>query len=351
MADGVRAVAGGRAVYDSLREAVGGAARGVRDARGRRPGTRAGSMARGPDRHQESINVRYLFRGLVRDTGQPVVGHCEATTEEEAYTALADHGIVTEQLTADPKPMPAVPQNLPGMGGGAGQLPGPSGQFADALDSALDTSATQIEFDQLTERYRGKRVWVIDRDKIRRRVAQVVDQAITGAQAQIQAGADAGDLRKTVAEAIEGLFRDNKNITSPADQVAAAQNGGGGGGVAESSPALEEQVTRLTQVVAQMQGMMAQLSTAIRNVGSGGGGGGGGGGGRRRFAKTARPESNEVLMEIFRSNMQLQRGVEIPKEGGGGAAPEPVAAAVDAGGGGGGDEPAVVAAGDDQRPA
>src|ERR1700691_4344856 len=48
--------------------------------------------------------VRYLFRGLIRDTGKPVEGHVEADHEEFAFHVLANNGIVTESLRPDPKP-------------------------------------------------------------------------------------------------------------------------------------------------------------------------------------------------------------------------------------------------------
>ena len=49
--------------------------------------------------------MRYRFRGLVRETGQPVEGHVEAATEEEAYNVLGENGFVTEAVRADPKPL------------------------------------------------------------------------------------------------------------------------------------------------------------------------------------------------------------------------------------------------------
>lgn len=265
--------------------------------------------------------MRYLFRGLIRETGKPVVGHVEADTEETAFNALADNGIVTESLSPDPKP------NFPSTTAVA-----PSNQqarYADALDSAFDTSAHQIAFDDLTERYRGKRVWVIDRDKIRKRVAQVVDQAMTDAQADLDTDVE---TRERVARAIEGLFKDSKNITSPQQLPAPTPPpppmpiGRGAGGPAIGG--LDAQVDRLASLISTAESVLAAIQAAARNASFGGGGGGGGGGGRRRGrASKANMVQNDVLLEIFKSNMQLQRGV----------APVPAAAeaapATDAGGG------------------
>ena len=58
--------------------------------------------------------MRYRFRGLVRDTGKPVEGHVDADNEEFAFHLLANNGIVTESLRADPRPedarLPAAPK-------------------------------------------------------------------------------------------------------------------------------------------------------------------------------------------------------------------------------------------------
>src|SRR4030088_2556322 len=61
-----------------------------------------------------SFILRYRFRGLVRDTGRAVEGHVEADELDRAYGALADHGIVTESLVADPKALNLSPE-IPAM--------------------------------------------------------------------------------------------------------------------------------------------------------------------------------------------------------------------------------------------
>jgi len=266
--------------------------------------------------------LRYLFRGLIRETGKPVVGHVEADTEETAFNALADNGIVTESISPDPKPsFPAPP--VPGGGGGTQS----QARYADALDSAFDTSAHQIAFDDLTERYRGKRVWVIDRDKIRKRVAQVVDEAMTSAQADLDTDTE---TRERVAKAIEGLFKDAKNITSPQQlpatppPVAPMPMGRQLTGAAAVG-GLDAQVDRLAMLITTAENVLATIQNVARNAsfgGGGGAGGGGGGGGRRRGrASKVNMVQNDVLLEIFKSNMSLQRGVAIPGPAVGAPAP------------------------------
>jgi hypothetical protein len=231
--------------------------------------------------------VRYRFKGIVRTTGQSVEGHAHGETPEEAYNALSEHGIITESLREDPEPL---------------NMSGQAQPLSSAIDSALDTAASQIPFDKIADRYKGKNVWVLDRDKIRTRVAQVVDQAIREAAngMTMAGGLDVQDLRKQVSEAIGGLFKDNRNLTSQ---------------VSNTSDKMEHQIRRLEQMVHRQESLLAQMTIAIGRIGSGGYGGGGGGGAPRRFAAQGGggSEQNTVLLEIFKENLRL-RGIEIDEQ-------------------------------------
>src|SRR4051812_38558472 len=151
---------------------------------------------------------------MIRTNGRVVEGHVECPTPEEAYAALSDNGIVTESLRPDPRPE-GQPRPDPGA-----DDDGPQPGFRQAIDSALDSASHQVSFDSLTEQYRGKKVWVLDRDKIRKRVAQVVDQVLSEAQQKSESDIK---TRELVAEAIKGMFADNRNIASErsAESVAA----------------------------------------------------------------------------------------------------------------------------------
>jgi hypothetical protein len=236
--------------------------------------------------------VRFHFRGFYRETGQPTQGHVEAPAEEVAYQVLSDHGIVTESLCTDPG-------------------------IEDALDSALNASSSQVAFDALAERYRGKKVWVIDREKIRHQVAQVVDSTLAASEQNLESGTTA---RERVADAIKGLFHDPQNVASRHDPqslammraiVAAAQGtggaggAGGGGGEAMSNAELAEQIGRLTGVVQQAEGLIAAMSSALQHFESGAAPR------RRLVTATASPDpgQNEVLREIFQSNLDLRRSM------------------------------------------
>jgi hypothetical protein len=199
----------------------------------------------------------------------------------------------------------------------------------------------QVAFDSLTEQYKGKKVWVLDRDKIRKRVAQVVDQVL--AEAQRKAETDQ-KTRELVQEAIKGMFADNRNIASErtaesiaaeraaaaaaaaeraaqaaVDKVAAAAAAQITAAAASApralpapgkqlpaSDALEQQIHRLAGVVLQAEKALASIISAAARVGRGGGGGG-----PRRYALGGQGErQNEVLLEIFKTNLALQRGIE-----------------------------------------
>jgi hypothetical protein len=267
-----------------------------------------------------------------------VEGHVEASTEAEGCDTLSRNGVVTESLVPDPKPL-----NL------NDELP-KAPEFADALESAFDSSSSQVDFDALTERYQGKKVWVIDRDKIRRRVAQVIDAALALSALH---GEGHDRTRARINSALEGMFSDNRNLATernadslpgvrfnggsppppfpqpPSPVVPASarlspylpgSNGGtngsaNGGGFASSPyslvghPGLESQLGRLTSLVKQAEAALAAVSAAARRGGSGGGGG-------PRRASVARggkgEEQNTVLLEIFKSNLELVRTMEDP---------------------------------------
>ena len=334
--------------------------------------------------------MRYLFRGLIRETGGPVEGHVEAPTEEGAFEILSGNGVVTESLVADPKPL-----NL------AEELPA-SPEFADALESAFDSSSSQVDFDALTQRYTGKKVWVIDRDKIRRRVAQVVDAALALAA---QHGEEHGKVRERVQTALTAMFADNRNLASErnAESIAGMRLGAGdsvagfrlntpsGPAVGASPvrplsftsvgpgptppptpqpqpaqfsggpghPGLETQIQRLSNLVRQAEGTLTAIAAAARR-----GGGDGGGPRRRSIGPSQRgEEQNQVLLEIFKSNLELVRGMQqgplgqaLPPDGGGvvaGAEGAPDAGGVsepaggDAGGAGAPTEASTASADDD----
>ena len=214
--------------------------------------------------------MRYRFAGLRRDSGQPVMGHVEAETEDHAYEILGDNRIAVEGLAPDPERSDDSRQ--PGL--------------ASAIDSALEASSHSIPFDSLQGRFAGKRVWVIDRDKIKKRVMQTVDEVIRQSRAQTE---DDTTIRDRLTEALERLFGDNRNLTSP---------------VSASQEAMEVQLNRLEDVVHQLEHAVGAMHSATRWSA------GGYGGGLARNAPRQRQssaENDDVLREIFQSNVELHR--------------------------------------------
>ncbi|HMB94607.1 MAG TPA: hypothetical protein VKK61_01070, partial [Tepidisphaeraceae bacterium] len=168
-----------------------------------------------------------------------------------------------------------------------------------------ESSSSQVPFDDLTKRYRGKKVWVVDREKIRQRVAEVVDTTL----ADEQSGTSA---RERVADAIDGLFHDTRNIASEHSpesitqmRATVAKAKAKAKKSATSDTDLAEQIGRLTGVVEQAESMIAAMSVALRNVESGNVP-------RRQIiakAPSVNFEQSGVLQEIFQSNLDLRRAM------------------------------------------
>ncbi len=215
--------------------------------------------------------MRYRFSGLRRDSGQPVIGHVEAETEDRAYEILGDNSIVVEGLAPDPERTDDSRQ--PGL--------------ASAIDHALEASSHSIPFDSLQGKFAGKRVWVIDREKIKVRVLQTVDEVIRQSRVQTE---DDTTTRDRLTAALERLFGDNRNLTSP---------------VSASQEALEVQLNRLAGVVHQLEHAVGAMHAATRwSAGGYAGGRVTGLAPRKRRSDTA---NDDVLREIFQTNVELHR--------------------------------------------
>ena len=317
--------------------------------------------------------MRYLFRGLIRETGKTVEGAVDADTPEDALNALSTNGIVTEDLTPAPIPLSSVTPSaradfVPQSAGRAGPPPVPPGarpaapgQAApqdgtapspyipaggvlpdhvpaqniahpgadsdDPLDRAFAASSQAVSFDQVAQRYRGKSVWVIDRDKIRRQVAMVVDHTLKNAEGA-KSGYDGDKVREDVAAALKDLFKDNRNIASQKSpeearaeqqkqQQAAPAPAQSAPMQAVSTPELAAQIGRLEQFLSKAETVLTQLQVAARRVGSGGGGGGVGFGPARmrHIPRPRNDEQSDVLMQIFKQNVKLRDNIKQKESG------------------------------------
>ena len=221
--------------------------------------------------------MRYRYLGLKRDSADPVRGQIEADNEDQAYDLLGDHGVVVQSLVADPEPTDD-------------SLSPPA--ISHAIDRALDAGSKPVAFDRLTRRYRGKRVWVIDREKIKQGVMRAVDTAIH--QSQTQAESDAA-TRDRITEAIESLFGDNQNLTSP---------------LSNNQESLEEQIQRLTFVVSEFEGTVRSMQVTPRQS--------------EWLRSTHRTDThrrsnnavNPVLRDVLQHNLDLRRRLQEQKSTG-----------------------------------
>ena len=211
----------------------------------------------------------------MRDSGKPVEGHVDAPNADQAFRMMADNNIVCESLREDPRLSPPP------------SIEGEDKDVASAIESALDVSSTQVNVDDLWKRYRGQRVRVIDRDKIRNNVMSVMTKAI-----QQTGGGNTNQTLARVEEALTKMFGDNKNLTSE---------------VSPTQTALEDQITRLNSVVLRLEKQLAGLTMAIRRGGYGGGGGAPTG---RLMKQVKDPKNDKVLLEIFETNLELQREIK-----------------------------------------
>lgn len=213
--------------------------------------------------------MRYVFTGLRRETAEPVKGHVTAPTEDVAYDVLGDNGIVAESLKPEPVESEAAVKTA---------------HVASELEHALDDAGQPVDFDYLTRRYRGKKVWVLDRDKIRGRVMKIVDDAIAE---HLRDDQDGQEARRYIARLLDNMFQNGHNLGSERSA---------------QTVALEARVNELGSVVARIEKSMVPVSAGTRR-------------GPQRDATRPRAVDrtrNEVLMELFQSNLALMRGLAGP---------------------------------------
>lgn len=212
--------------------------------------------------------VRYLFVGKKKETGEPVDGHVDATAEASAIATLAEQGIVATRIKPDPRqarssePMPSRTNN--------------------------NSNPNQV-LPTISARSSEDKTVIIDRDKIRRNVAAAIDHALALSFAR---GEGAMQIRARVANAIHGLFKDYRNITSepPVDHTSEMQ----------------AQIAKLSEVIARTEHMLANWS----KFGPPRYSDGGGGKTKRGRKVERREEPDAVLREIFQANLALMKSIE-----------------------------------------
>lgn len=207
--------------------------------------------------------MRYLFRGLRRETGEPVEGRVTAPDEDVAYELLGGRDIVVESLgrEGDGMTTPATPL------------------FDNTLEAALAEVGLRIRFDQLAHRYDGRSIWILERDRIPARVMQLVHE-VTGCDDSRE------PARRRIADLLEATF-----------------GGGGrpapGTGRSVESLTLAAEVTRLTEAMRMLERAMKSMPVAASRSPR-----------RVRPVRTRHDKArDEVLREILESNLELLSGL------------------------------------------
>ncbi len=177
-------------------------------------------------------------------------------------------------------------------------------EIAQQIEDALRQGSKQIRFDAIEKRFRGKRVWVLDREKMQAGVMRVVDQAIYKSQQEAE-----GVLktRQRVATAIAKLFGNKRNLTSPVDPhqiptppIAHTQ----AADPSDGPHALDQQIARLSNLINRAERV---LDSALSSTGHGRSFG------TQQTRRSAfvdrRPQHDEVLIRVFNENLDLIRGI------------------------------------------
>jgi hypothetical protein len=229
---------------------------------------------------------------LRRQTGEPVEGRVTAPSRDAALDILRDHGIAADSLEPEPD----------AEGDAAVTFTEP--RFAEALERALEDAGFRVSLDLVTGRYQGKSVGLLDQDRIRKRVMEMVDEA---AGEHLRDDENRPNARHYIAQLLEKLLQTRRNLGS------------------EHSPrsqALEAQVNHITQALQRIERRMGSMSSEVRRAGRG----------QPRHTvpqPTARDKTHdEILLEVFESNLELMRGLEEPVSlpaAGGGQAPDRLA--------------------------
>src|SRR5688500_12866560 len=79
-------------------------------------------------------------RALVPAAWRPLEGRANGATPAVALQGLSDPGLLPETLREDPEPLNMAQTSQP---------------LSSAIDSALDTAASQVPFDKIADRYKG----------------------------------------------------------------------------------------------------------------------------------------------------------------------------------------------------
>lgn len=123
--------------------------------------------------------LHYLFRGLRRGSGEPVIGRLVALNEEAVHEVLESHAIIADTVGLEEE----------------------VSLFPPALESALDEAGLRIRFQQMAKVHEGHGVWTLDRERIRHRVMQLAGETLGSSK-------DRQPIRRRIEQLLEDLYGD-----------------------------------------------------------------------------------------------------------------------------------------------
>ncbi len=203
----------------------------------------------------------FLFRGLRRGSGEPVIGRLFALNEETVHEVLESHAIIADTVG---------PEETGGL-------------FPPTLEASLDEAGMRITFNQMAKVHEGHGVWILDRARIRGRVMQLAREALGGAE-------DRQPTRRRIEQLLEDLYDERR--------PPAAVTGAG-----------EVRFANADEVRAEMRRLMASINKLERELISI----------RSRPSADREPRrsetkrsnrdrtQDEVLREIFEHNLELMK--------------------------------------------
>ena len=130
--------------------------------------------------------ANYLFRGLRRVNGEPIIGRLMAPNEQAAHETIASHDIIAEAVYPE----------------------GEGGLFPPALQTMLEESGLQVRFDQMPKILLGGGVWILDRSRFPDRVMYLAGEICRGQE-------DRQPVLHRVEQLLESYYGDRPPAGSP----------------------------------------------------------------------------------------------------------------------------------------
>jgi hypothetical protein len=215
----------------------------------------------GPFGLEGAVAVYYLFRGLRRGSGEPVIGRLFALNEEAVHEILEAHAIIAD--TVGPEE--------------AGNL------FPPTLEAALDEAGVRVTFNQMAKEHEGNGVWILKREKIRSRVMQLSGEALVGAE-------DRQSAHRSIEQLLETLYGDKRP-----DPTAA----GAGEGRFANADEVRAEMRRLMESINKLERELISIRSRPSEDREP----------RRSVTKSAPLDRSrdDVLREIFEHNLELMK--------------------------------------------